>query len=1537
MAALTLYTGWSNNFRERLDVNYSAYSGNTTEYTVSWTVTIESSVSYGVDAYAWAAVQRPSQDTKRWLICDTCVHGGSYAGFPQLGGTSTSGSFRATGGQTLTFWVDAQFYSYSWIGENSATLWLPSRTSACSAPSSVSASGIITPKDDSSGSFTVSWSGASGGTNNTISSYQIYYKVSSNGAAPTTSDYTGTVNVTSTATSGSIIIKPSSVTRGYKIVCGVVTQGSAGSSYYSNIKTGGSITINTLPGAPSVSVNKTSVPSTGGNVTFTVTAGSTGDTGQTATLYYAVGNGSKTSFTSPLTLSVGATTTYNFYTFDGLEYSSATAKTITKNTQPSLSVASATTSTYKALGSSSASYTQSIQLTINGTKTGTVTVTPQFARGTSTTFTDGGVLQSYSLTAANTNKALNNYDINKAAASAGYVFNSSNTTNLKWRLKLVLNDGVENSSTIYYPDSGNYTLAGVPTTITKYNQFANSNITGTTAGQVGTQVRVRFYNDESVTTISTTVKSGTTTLTGVSQQTAVSGNYRNVDLTLPSTVTSEATLSITINMTNSSNSITKTITTSVTETKFPSVTGFSHGMATIKPFSTTGTFEVFMGWPFGSASTLAEGLAQYNCSETANTAIEFVHRASSNSGTILNRNSAISTAWAKDGSNLKCVVDAASAYGFTETERTALNIGTYAGSKTYYAAIRITNLFGQTFVTTWTSRTFNFDELANTLSISSVQWATTNTSSTTWNTFTTGTSGNQAQETLYLKFNLSFKLLTTDKVTVNLQLNRGTGTYSTVITKSYAATELSRADSRTAVSNSVSLIYGPISNIADTNNRKWKFQIVDNAGTVTSSYIVMKVAKQTDPQIDFSNCSVNTQYVINYTFSVGDTSNNGTLTYRLYADNANLSGTISPGTSTITALTTGWVIKVVSVKCTSTVSVGTGTSGPCIPRTVYYYSNTRTVYQLAPTIAYRKNQLGINTNTIGSQSVIDIYPTTNIEKVRLVGTTHTITFDINAGTISGAIINSGTLSSSTNTITLKNGSTVPTISNIASYELGYNTNNSTLYINDNGTIRPIGNSSLAQMALNGSYTLDELTAGNLVVTGNASFSNNLQVNTINGDIPGIYLKLVNNNDQAQSGTSNRVISADNNFHDGKLRFYLASNSMTINKPPADGQILHLPWDNGGWDVQLAITHGKTPTLYIRGEDGTGSYGNWRRLARGNTGIFYGTSSTAAATGEKSVTCTNFYEEDFVNGVTISVKFSNTNTVDPSSLKLSINDITATSKQIRFLNGNGRALLPAANYIYAGPVYQFVYDGNYWVVSNMNYDTDTKLEVDDVTSKSTYYPILGISKTASTRRYDTDGFSYYPANGTTNSTGVARLRVGNSKNSTTDGNKQGYIRIYGPNTGYGALTYADTTTTNKVSIIPATDGTLINSGNITSYIKDYITSQGTSGNWTYKVWNSGFKECWYKGTVATSSWNAWGNVYEAASRLENLTFPVTFSAIPSYTATVSLYGTTSGGVMAEFGSIDQTRIEYIIPIRPGSPAVAPTTTLTYRYQVYVWGT
>lgn len=204
----------------------------------------------------------------------------------------------------------------------------------CGAPTSVKASGYITP----SGTFTVSWSGATAGHANAISGYRVYYSLTKEGTAPTIETKTyKDVNALTSSTTFTL----SNADRKWKVVCGVVAKGSV-SGYDSDIKTGGNVIINSQPGVPNVSVDKTIVPSTGGEVEFTIEAGSDANSSQTRTVYYSTSaTGSKKQITtttnSTWSQTIEATTTYYFWTYDGLEYSNLyVSKTIEKNTKPEI-------------------------------------------------------------------------------------------------------------------------------------------------------------------------------------------------------------------------------------------------------------------------------------------------------------------------------------------------------------------------------------------------------------------------------------------------------------------------------------------------------------------------------------------------------------------------------------------------------------------------------------------------------------------------------------------------------------------------------------------------------------------------------------------------------------------------------------------------------------------------------------------------------------------------------------------------------------------------------------------------------------------------------------------------------------------------------------------------------------------------------------------------------------------------------------------------------------------------------------------------
>lgn len=77
----------------------------------------------------------------------------------------------------------------------------------------------------------------------------------------------------------------------------------------------------------------------------------------------------------------------------------------------------------------------------------------------------------------------------------------------------------------------------------------------------------------------------------------------------------------------------------------------------------------------------------------------------------------------------------------------------------------------------------------------------------------------------------------------------------------------------------------------------------------------------------------------------------------------------------------------------------------------------------------------------------------------------------------------------------------------------------------------------------------------------------------------------------------RPTTANNTFADAKVRYYLATSSMTTAKPPLDGAILHLPCDNGSWDSQLFV--GNDGTVSARAQNGSADWSGstgWKKLA-----------------------------------------------------------------------------------------------------------------------------------------------------------------------------------------------------------------------------------------------------------------------------------------------------------------------------------------------------
>ena len=72
--------------------------------------------------------------------------------------------------------------------------------------------------------------------------------------------------------------------------------------------------------------------------------------------------------------------------------------------------------------------------------------------------------------------------------------------------------------------------------------------------------------------------------------------------------------------------------------------------------------------------------------------------------------------------------------------------------------------------------------------------------------------------------------------------------------------------------------------------------------------------------------------------------------------------------------------------------------------------------------------------------------------------------------------------------------------------------------------------------------------------------------------------------------------------------------------------------------------------------------------------------------------------------------------------------------------------------------------------------------------------------------------------------------------------------------------------------------------------DYIVEEGTSGNWSYRKWNSGIAECWGKHNFTDTTSKAWGSLY----RFQNpiiINYPFEFKEIP-----IETYGSNGGATI-----------------------------------------
>lgn len=256
-------------------ITYSKSRPNNSQMTYNFTISaaLGSSGSYIHSGYALLCTMTVNGSSAQVRI--KAADGDDWDGTtPRLRYVSvTCASTTGNTAQGVRFQVvsDGRLPLSSGVIDNSSYTVLSSAllTTACGAPTSCSVSPIL-----AEGTVSLSWSGASGGINNAISSYEIQYSDSTDNL--TWGAWTALTTVTTTATSGSVSVDPPS-TRGNYRRFQMRTRGTAGASYYSGWKVStNSIRRNT---APSPAASAVASPAEYSNETITLTwSGASGGT-----------------------------------------------------------------------------------------------------------------------------------------------------------------------------------------------------------------------------------------------------------------------------------------------------------------------------------------------------------------------------------------------------------------------------------------------------------------------------------------------------------------------------------------------------------------------------------------------------------------------------------------------------------------------------------------------------------------------------------------------------------------------------------------------------------------------------------------------------------------------------------------------------------------------------------------------------------------------------------------------------------------------------------------------------------------------------------------------------------------------------------------------------------------------------------------------------------------------------------------------------------------------------------------------------------
>lgn len=403
------------------------------------------------------------------------------------------------------------------------------------------------------------------------------------------------------------------------------------------------------------------------------------------------------------------------------------------------------------------------------------------------------------------------------------------------------------------------------------------------------------------------------------------------------------------------------------------------------------------------------------------------------------------------------------------------------------------------------------------------------------------------------------------------------------------------------------------------------------------------------------------------------------------------------------------------------------------------------------------------------------------------------------------------------------GDAVPTATNQVYAAIGVEVNPSTgtlavASLNSSGLIGGGSLNITGPATFGDTVSIDDLNAGQLVVSGSASFANNLQANTINGVTVGNSPKFTDTVTTVTTTGSGNAVTA-----------ITASNGvLTVTKGATYS-------NNAGTITSVKTTAGAHTAINTT-----------------SGAVTFNVPTTAAHVGIKFDYTTSgnnrAVEQDSNGNLYVTQKDSNTTYSAGDGLSLSSTTFSlATSGATAGSYGPSANASPSHGGTFSVPYVTVDIYGRVTAVSTKTItlpadsNTDSKVKITAVTpaSQTTNY-VLTHTATSGTTEVDAHAYNrYWYKQGSTSVNGYVIAGLGNDIATGTANNSQGYMRLYGPNTGYSTLTYANSTS-NVTNTLPATTGTLLNTAggqqinNITTLYREGTTANNYPAGLKFKV-------------------------------------------------------------------------------------------------------